>query len=181
MQTNDEFRRTGAAERFITLADSGAPIVLPGGKGTFTDVCGGDGCLAVAYGRDSKVSWSIPFDGETIAEAPQMARGAHEYLGFGIADDISIAGLQSFADGDLLLTFNLANAFPYSYGIMRVGATEPYTGAGPILPTIAPRLLPMAQSPRLCTKSARARDTRTLLNICAGQCCAARRKSSMPT
>lgn len=121
LQTNDEFRRTGAAQRFVTLADSGAPIILPGGKGTFTDICGGDGCLAVAYGRGGKVLWSIPFDGKAIAEAPQMARGGHEYLGFGIADDVSIVGLQSFADGDLLLTFNLANAFPYSYGIMRVG------------------------------------------------------------
>lgn len=117
---DDEFRRVGARQRFLTMAGDGPPIVVPGGNGVFRELCGANGCLAVAFGRDGKPVWLIPFDAGAMARAPLRGTYDHDYLGNDRTADIAIAGIRSFADGDLLLTFNLANAFPYSYGLMRV-------------------------------------------------------------
>ncbi len=118
---NDAFRRAGAPQRFLRLAGDGPSIVLPGGSGVFRDICGEAGCLAVAFGRGGKPVWRIPFDAPAIEEARPLAGYDHDYLGRNRAGDLSIAAIRSFPDGDLLLTFNLANAFPYSYGLMRIG------------------------------------------------------------
>ena len=114
-----EFRRAGHPDRFLELDPSGPPIVVPGGFGAFSDICGKRGCLAVAFTRDGSVAWSIPFAAKLLDHKPLVA-GERSYAGSDAATDTYGSGIRTFANGDILLTPNLANGFPYSVGLTRI-------------------------------------------------------------
>ena len=118
----DEFQKNTAKRGFSRLDAEGPAILVPGGPGFFADSCGEHGCLAVRYGRDGKMEQSWPWKPEALIGAPSLRSGDYDYAGSDRSDDLFVTSIAQFPDGDLLLTFNLANAFPYGFGLARLRA-----------------------------------------------------------
>ncbi|MGI9350089.1 MAG: arylsulfotransferase family protein [Rhizobiaceae bacterium] len=107
---------------FPKLASEGPPILVAGGIGTFKDLCGEPGCLAVLFNRHGVPIRKWPLKLKEYAEANALSEGQYAYAGSNILNDITIGGIDRLPGDELLVTFVLRNSFPYSWGIARIAA-----------------------------------------------------------
>lgn len=118
-----ERRLTGAdVARFESPSSLGfeAPIIVTGGRGRFHDHCGGHGCLAVRYDETGNLKHAYPYRPEEIFEANSAGAHPYEAVDFHFPTHARPIGIRTYADGDLLVTFQTRGAFPYSGGVARI-------------------------------------------------------------
>ena len=107
--------------RFTKLeGNSDQMIVVPGGPGQFTEVCGEPGCLAVAYDRAGEIAHSWHLKTEQFLTDSFGEEAEYAYQGSDIGQDIFPVGVRFFENGDLLVNMNIRNSFPYGFGLARV-------------------------------------------------------------
>ena len=115
--------RESAAARRIEIIGGQAledRILFSGGRWLFAELCPGDGCLAVEYGRDGQPAHAYPFRPSEYERAAIVDEPHELPIGFSLSDHAHVGGLARYANGDLLLTLHSWNSFPYAFGAVRV-------------------------------------------------------------
>lgn len=95
-------------------------VIVQGGRWTFTDLCPGDGCIAVEYGRDGQPVHSYPFRPGEFEASRGVAEPHETPPGFSLPEHSHIGGMAPYPNGDLLATLQSRSAFPYAFGVVRV-------------------------------------------------------------
>lgn len=99
-------------------------VMFFGGPERFLDVCGGNGCIAVTMERDGRVVQAYPYLPKEIYAANKADDYKYEYLEFDPERHMRPIGIESYQNGDLLVTFQTtsgANVFPFGAGLARIG------------------------------------------------------------
>ena len=105
------------------LTDS---ILVPGGRHRFREYCPGHvGCLAVEYAGRGEVRQAWPYRPDELEKWLEKdeftADFPYEYTpGFSFIEHVSIVGVSSYANGDLLAVFHLKHSHPYAGGVARI-------------------------------------------------------------
>ena len=112
-------------ERRLEVVEGDAPgdaMLVVGGRHQFRELCPEHGCLAVAVDASGEIVHAWPFRPNAI-HAANIADGneyPYELNNFSVERDMQLTAIEQYPDGDLLVTFHLANAFPYAGGVARV-------------------------------------------------------------
>lgn len=112
--------------RRVAFIEGGAlsdAMLLAGGHYHFRDFCPEHGCLAVAVAPSGEVVHAWPFLANAIPAANIADEDDYPYElnNFSNERDTRVIGIEQYANGDLLVTFHLENAFPYGGGVARIG------------------------------------------------------------
>ncbi len=105
------------------LTDS---ILVPGGRHLFREYCPGHvGCLAVEYAGRGEVRQAWPYRPDELEKWLEndefTADFPYEYTpGFSFIEHVSIDGVSSYANGDLLVVFHFAHTHPSGGGVARI-------------------------------------------------------------
>ena len=101
-----------------------APVLWPGGRFWFRDLCPDTGCAAVAYTPAGVVSHAYPWRPHLVGKAWRAAASdehVHELaLGYDFASNAYPGRVLGYPNGDVLVTLRHLNAFPYPAGIARL-------------------------------------------------------------
>lgn len=115
-----------ASSRIEFIADDQlqAPVLWPGGRWRFLDLCPEHGCLAVEYAASGAVVHAWPYRPEELERAASAGGGALPYelaLDFSFIEHVRIVDVARYGNGDLLVTFHAGNkSFPYAAGVARI-------------------------------------------------------------
>ena len=105
------------------------PVIAFGGLNQYLELCPDQGCLAVAFDAEGKVTEAWPYRPVDIYAA-DITDGAypHEFLIFDPITHVIPMGVQRYGDGDILVTFHASVTlpatgliFPFAMGVTRVG------------------------------------------------------------
>ena len=110
------------AERMITISsDPGASehLLLEGGFDQYLDYCPKSGCLAVEFARNGSLVHAWPYFPEEFARH-EIASLPYEQLMFSPTVNRYPIGLLKLPNGDLIVSFQQWNMFPFAGGIARV-------------------------------------------------------------
>ena len=101
------------------LAD---PILFVGGWEYFVEHCPGYvGCIAVEYAGRGEVRRVWPYRPEEIARAAHPDDLPYEHgFGFSFTEDVQVAAVSPYPNGDLLVVFSFLESFPYAGGVARL-------------------------------------------------------------
>lgn len=96
-------------------------LLVFGGRFQFLELCPQNGCLAVVYNQKGQVKHAYPYQIESIysAQIKETSR-TYETVNFNFAKDAYPIGIQEYQNGDLLVTFQNQNTFPFGGGVARV-------------------------------------------------------------
>lgn len=108
---------------FVEGGSFSESILLSGGHYHFREFCPEQGCLAVAIAPSGEVVHAWPFRADAILAANIADEDDYPYElnGFSAERHMMVVGIAPYANGDLLVTFHLHNAFPYGGGVARIG------------------------------------------------------------
>ena len=120
--------------RFQPGADRlAAPVLWPGGRFWFRDLCPDGGCVAVAYTAAGEVAHAYPWRPAEVgaawravtgvgAAAIGAANGGQHELAFGyhFPRNAYPGRVLAYANADVLVTLRHRNAFPYPAGVARL-------------------------------------------------------------
>jgi hypothetical protein len=113
-----------AEQRVVEVAPRSSEdfLMVAGASGLFRDLCpNADGCFAVEFARDGHVVKAYPFRPEQLA-AHMIVQEPYEEVGFDPLKNILPVGAWPLADGDMIVSLDFLNAFPYGGGVARVHA-----------------------------------------------------------
>lgn len=110
---------------FIAGGPLQAPVLWPGGRWRFLDLCPKHGCLAVEYAANGAVVHAWPYRPEELElVASTGGAGALPYelsLDFSFVEHVGIRDGARYDNGDLLVTFHAGDkSFPYAAGVARI-------------------------------------------------------------
>ncbi len=99
-----------------------APLLLPGGRHRYRELCPEHGCLAIAIAPSGEVTHAWPFRPLAIqaANISSAVDYPFELNFFSRERDTHFRSVAQYPNGDLLVTFSLRHAFPYAGGIARI-------------------------------------------------------------
>lgn len=100
-------------------ADPTEHFLLSGGSYQYLDYCPTVGCLAVEFTRSGRLLHAYPFRPDEF-EAHLTVSLPYEEPLFDFAKNVYPIGLLKLPDGDLIVTLQQWNTFPYGGGIARV-------------------------------------------------------------
>ena len=115
-----------ASNRFEFVAGNtlSGPVLWQGGRYQFLEYCPDGGCLAVEFTATGHVAHAYPFRNDELEQAANAAQ-SDEFPyelppAFSFTRDVDVEAMSRYANGDLLVVFWQANAFPYSAGVARI-------------------------------------------------------------
>ena len=117
---------SAVANRFEFVAGDAlsGPVLWQGGRYQFLDYCPDEGCLAVEYTATGQVAHAYPYrtnELEQAANAASSSQFPYELSpAASFARDASAMGMSRYMNGDLLVVFRQAVAFPFSAGVARI-------------------------------------------------------------
>ena len=111
--------------QFLQGAALSGPVLWQGGRYQFLDHCPDGGCLAVEYTATGQVAHAYPFRFNELEQAADAARSdefPYELSpAFSFARDVEVLGMSRYENGDLLVVFAHASAFPsFAAGVARI-------------------------------------------------------------
>ena len=115
-----------ASNRFEFVAGDtlSGPVLWQGGRYQFLEYCPDWGCLAVQFTATGQVAHAYPFRNDELEQAAADAQSdefPYELSpAASFARDVDVAAISRYANGDLLVVFWQANAFPYGAGVARI-------------------------------------------------------------
>ena len=115
-----------ASNRFEFVAGDSlsGPVLWQGGRYQFLEYCPDWGCIAVEYTATGQVAHAYPFrlnELEQAAAAAQSDEFPYELSPTAsFAREVDVETISRYANGDLLVVFWQANAFPYGAGVARI-------------------------------------------------------------
>ena len=115
-----------ASNRFEFVAGDtlSGPVLWQGGRYQFLEYCPDGGCLAVEFTATGQVAHAYPFRNDELEQAAADAQSDEFPYELSPAASFArvfdVAGISRYANGDLLVVFGQANAFPYGAGVARV-------------------------------------------------------------
>ena len=115
-------RREPLRFEFIGADALADPILVAGGAAALSGYCpGATSCLAIEYAGRGEVVHAWPYRPDEIANAPAIADLPYEEpLGFRFSRHAYPVGVSRYANGDLLVIFQLIHTFPYAGGVARI-------------------------------------------------------------
>ncbi len=108
--------------RILALARDAAPdenFLVMGGLDQYLDYCPRFGCIAVERTRTGKVVHAYPYRPDEL-DAHQTVSLPYEQVLFRFTTNVYPVGLLKLPDGDLIVTFQQWNVFPFAGGIARL-------------------------------------------------------------
>ena len=100
------------------------PLLWFGGRFQFTEHCPEHGCLAVQFSKTGEVAHAWPYRPERLGQVADLSNSddsPYELpFTFQFARDARPIGVLKYANDDLLVTFQLREAFPFGGGVARI-------------------------------------------------------------
>ena len=100
------------------------PVLWFGGRFQFAEHCPENGCLAVQLSKTGEVTHAWPYRPKRLGQVANLSKsGALPYelpITFQFARDARPIGMLKYGNDDLLVTFQLREAFPFGGGSARV-------------------------------------------------------------
>ncbi|MGH6875882.1 MAG: arylsulfotransferase family protein [Rhizomicrobium sp.] len=100
-------------------APAGEHFLLAGGFDQYLDYCPRYGCIAVEYRRSGNLVHAFPYRPDLL-EAHQAVSLPYEQVFFRFTTNVYPIGLLKLPGGDIVVTFQQWNTFPYAGGIARL-------------------------------------------------------------
>jgi hypothetical protein len=103
----------------LTGAPADEHFLMTGGLNEYLDYCPRFGCVAVEFTRSGKVVHAWQYRPDLLATKETVSRPYEEML-FRFTTNRYPVGLIKLPDGDLVVTFQQWNTFPFAGGIARI-------------------------------------------------------------
>jgi hypothetical protein len=121
---SDEIAADAPASRIRIMAPApaapaGEHFLLMGGFDQYLDYCPKFGCIAVEYTRTGKPVHAYPYRPDEL-ERHQTVAFAYEQVFFHFTTNVYPIGLAKLPGGDIVVTFQQWNMFPFAGGIARI-------------------------------------------------------------
>ncbi|HEY1614956.1 MAG TPA: hypothetical protein VGF97_14820 [Rhizomicrobium sp.] len=94
-------------------------FLVSGGLDQYRSYCPHYGCIAVEFARNGSMVHAYPYRPDSI-EAHAIATSPYEQISFRFTENVYPLGLLKLPGGDLIVTFQQWNMFPFAGGIARL-------------------------------------------------------------